>query len=150
MRLDPRMRYLAELAARTERRSLSSFIEGATERAISEMVVVDNKRLGLPDTKLGKVADMLWDPDPQERLARLGLMYPHLLTYDEQVAYRELQADEAWQTARMKKLYGDEVDMTTFVSAFIDQPDKLRLIDEIFTSRGIRTKYPAGKGGKHG
>jgi hypothetical protein len=92
LRLDPKLRYLTELAARIQRRTVSSFIEWAVEQALS--------RVNLPDLTQGEIsiesaASILWDPDEADRLARLGFYYPELLTYDEQVLWKLIQECEA-------------------------------------------------------
>lgn len=74
VRLDPKLNYLCELAARAQRRSRSSFIEWAVQRAIT----------GDPD--FGE-RDQLWDIDPDRRLTLLAEKAPHLMTYDEQVEW---------------------------------------------------------------
>src|SRR5262245_49662003 len=83
IRLDPKLRYLTELAARKQRRTVSSFIEWAIEQALSQVVLDDQTR----QTVLN-AAGQLWDPDEADRLVSLGCGYPDLLTYDEQVLWK--------------------------------------------------------------
>jgi hypothetical protein len=85
VRLDPKLRYLAELAARLHRRTLSSYVEWAIEASL------DNNILK-PDFD-GKVsirdeAEYLWDVDEADRFAKLALRYPHLLSHEEQVRWK--------------------------------------------------------------
>ncbi|WP_457955326.1 hypothetical protein [Achromobacter xylosoxidans] len=78
VRFDPRTKYLLELAARTQRRSMANFIEWAVEEAF--------KQVKLDDTQtLESVAHLLWFVRPGDRLARLQQLFPSLLTYDEQI-----------------------------------------------------------------
>ena len=51
VRLDPKLRYLAELAARKQRRSLSSYIEWAVEDSLSRVPLREdmNSRTSLGD-----------------------------------------------------------------------------------------------------
>ena len=72
VRLDPKLRYLAELAARKQRRTLSSFIEWAIEENL----------------KTTSEAADLWDVDEPDRFAKLALRYPDMLTHDEQVLWK--------------------------------------------------------------
>lgn len=84
VRLEPRLRYLAELAARKQRRSLNGFIEWAIEQSL------DLVRLS-PDLQgptLGDQASVLWDVDEPDRFAKLALCYPEMLTHDEQVLWK--------------------------------------------------------------
>jgi hypothetical protein len=89
VRLDPRLRYLAELAARKQRRTLSSFIEWSIEDALKRVSLG-----GLPGRRAGASIDdeanALWDIDEADRFIRLGFGYPELLTYDEQRIWKLL------------------------------------------------------------
>lgn len=86
VRLDPKLKYLAELAAREQRRALSSYIEWAVAQSLEQC------ELGrYPDGQektLANEADYLWDIDEADRLVKLALRYPHLLTHDEQVLWK--------------------------------------------------------------
>lgn len=89
IRLDPKLRYLTELAARKQRRTVSSFIEWAIERAIDSVVLREHDNYGRgTEESLGDRAEELWDTDEPDRLAKLGLLYPELLTHDEQVLWK--------------------------------------------------------------
>lgn len=81
VRLDPRLHYLAELAARKQRRSLSSFLEWAVKERLKEM------------WKLAEEADRLWHPNKAERFARLAARYPELLTYQEEVIWKRFSEE---------------------------------------------------------
>jgi hypothetical protein len=85
VRLDPKLRYLAELAALKHRRTLSSFIEWALEDTLSRVKLRDGS--GYNNDHGETVADeasTLWDVDDADRFAKLGLHYPDLLTHEEQ------------------------------------------------------------------
>ena len=83
VRLDQRLRYLAEVAARQHRRSLSAYIEYALSQ------VIDAEPLKIPGsdvvTTIGAEAVHLWDVDANDRLKKLAARFPHLLNFDEQV-----------------------------------------------------------------
>lgn len=89
VRLDPKLRYLAELAARKQRRTLSSFIEWAIEDALSRVLLREgngyNNDYGI---SIADAAPVLWDVDDADRFAKLALNYPHLLTHDEQILWK--------------------------------------------------------------
>ena len=93
LRLDPRLRYLTELAARRQRRTVSSFIEWAIEQALSLVMLPGDPSSEPIDLEYASI--VLWDPDEADRLAKLGLYYPDLLTYDEQVLWKLIQECEA-------------------------------------------------------
>jgi hypothetical protein len=85
VRLDPKLRYLAELAARKHRRTLSSFIEWAIEESLTRI------RLGGDSDLYSTVsaeAELLWDVDEADRFAKLALRHPHMLTHEEQVVWK--------------------------------------------------------------
>jgi len=90
IRLDPRLRYLSELACRKQRRSLNSFIEFAIESTLNNVNIDDGGYNEAP-TSIGSVADRLWDVDEPDRFAKLAFRYPELLTYDEQVIWKSIR-----------------------------------------------------------
>ena len=89
VRLDPKLRYLAELAALKHRRTLSSFIEWAIEDTLHRVKLREAD--GYDDDSGRTVADdaeLLWDVDDADRFARLALRYPELLTHEEQKRWK--------------------------------------------------------------
>ncbi|MDO8262021.1 MAG: hypothetical protein Q7T21_02235 [Gallionella sp.] len=109
VRLDPKLRYLAELAARKQRRTLSSFIEWALEDALSHVQIYDGSGHNDPDLSVGQEAAQLWDVDEADRFAKLAIRYPELLTHEEQVIWKLIKengrlwrgvwraSDDIWQ-----------------------------------------------------
>lgn len=92
VRFDPRLRYLAELAARKQRRTLSSFIEWSVEEIINKTIIYEGTGHNGDETRtFAEEADRLWDVDEVERLARLAILHPELLTYDEQKVWKILK-----------------------------------------------------------
>lgn len=80
IRLDPKMRHLAELASRVQRRTLSSYIEWAIEASFSQIQPSPmHQHISLND-----VASALWDVDEPDRFVALASRYPDLLTHEEQ------------------------------------------------------------------
>ena len=92
VRLDQKLRYLAELAARKHRRTLSSFIEWAVEESLSHVNVVeedgDSSSNYRRAVSIWGAADCLWDVDDADRFAKLALQFPELMTHDEQVLWK--------------------------------------------------------------
>lgn len=89
MRLDPKLRYLAELAARKQRRSLSSFIEWAVEDSLQQVLLYEDTNFhGEQSISIADVASQLWDVDDADRFAKLALSYPDMLTHDEQILWK--------------------------------------------------------------
>lgn len=86
VRLDPKLRYLAELAARKQRRTLSSYVEWAIEDSLYRTVLREDHN-GRSTTLADEVPN-LWDVDDADRFAKLALHYPELLTHEEQVRWK--------------------------------------------------------------
>jgi len=91
VRLDPKLKYLAELAARRLRRTLSSYIEWAIEDSLSH-VQVEVVSSEFPVTFADK-ASSLWDVDEPDRFAKLALNYPDLLDHEEQRILKLVKAN---------------------------------------------------------
>jgi hypothetical protein len=83
VRLDPKLRHLAELAARKQRRTLSSFVEWAIEEILKTIHLSEDE-----GENLASMAATLWDVDEPDRFAKLALLYPDMLTHDEQVLWK--------------------------------------------------------------
>jgi predicted transcriptional regulator len=92
VRLNPKLHYLAELAARRQRRTLSSFIEWAIEESLQFVTIEERWHLAtLTADKRITVADIardVWEVDEIDRFFKLALRYPHLLTHEEQVLWK--------------------------------------------------------------
>ncbi|MDR5777364.1 MULTISPECIES: hypothetical protein [unclassified Caballeronia] len=87
VRLEPRLRYLAELAGRKQRRTLSSFIEWAILESL-ERVNIDDGGPNHNSESIAEASSRLWDVDEEDRFAKLALHFPELLTHDEQVLWK--------------------------------------------------------------
>tara|TARA_R110002073_G_scaffold233374_2_gene394595 strand:+ start:649 stop:1149 length:501 start_codon:yes stop_codon:yes gene_type:complete len=85
MRLDPKLKYLAEIAARKQRRSLANFIEWTIENAL-EAVLLNNSGISVSSE-----STRLWALSEADRLIKLATYYPDLMTYDEQLIWRVIQ-----------------------------------------------------------
>lgn len=85
IRLDPKLKYLAELAARKQRRTLSSYIEWAVDKSLEQVVLREweNSRDSVADE-----ASKLWDVDEADRMAILALHHPDLLNHEEQLIWK--------------------------------------------------------------
>jgi hypothetical protein len=97
LRLDPRLRYLTELAARTQRRTTSGFIEWAIEQSLDQIVVKagDEYQMTLADEAFD-----LWDVDEADRFVKLAIFYPNLLTHDEQIIWKLIREHRAFWSGR--------------------------------------------------
>lgn len=89
VRLDPRLKHLADIAARKQRRTLSGYIEWAVEQSLNLVVLTESGPDGIPYTvEAAERFYKLWDVDEAERLAKLAFNFPELLTYEEQLIWR--------------------------------------------------------------
>jgi hypothetical protein len=88
IRLDPRLKYLAELAARRQRRPLSSYVEWAIESSLGQVRPSYGNDSGFDQISLADAASALWDVDEADRFAKLALRYPELLTHEEQIVWK--------------------------------------------------------------
>lgn len=88
VRLDPKLRYLSEVAARRQRRTISSFIEWALETTLNTFYLVDTKG---SSNSIGQMASKLWDVEPSDRFAKLALHYPDLLNHHEEIVWKLIQ-----------------------------------------------------------
>jgi len=92
VRLDPKLRYLAELAARKQRRTLSSYIEWAIGDALGRVKIYDGTGYNNDhDIFIEQEAAQLWDVDEADRFAKLAVRYPDLLTHEEQVIWKMIK-----------------------------------------------------------
>ncbi len=89
VRLDPKLRYLAELAALKHRRTLSSFIEWAIEDSLHRVKLREGTGYNNDSgSTVSDDAESLWDVDDADRFAKLALRYPDLLTHEEQKRWK--------------------------------------------------------------
>jgi predicted transcriptional regulator len=104
VRLDPKLRYLADIAARKQRRTLSSFIEWAVEQALKEVVLYEGSMEAKESPRtVADDANWLWDIEEAERFVRLAITYPELLTYEEQETWKLLNASGLLKPARYRR-----------------------------------------------
>ena len=95
VRLDPKLRYLSELAARKHRRTLSSFIEWAIEESLSRVVLKESSgQTNNHGVSVADEAENLWDVDGADRFAKLALNYPGMLNHDEQLLWKIAREQE--------------------------------------------------------
>jgi hypothetical protein len=89
VRLDPKLRYLAELAARKQRRTLSSYIEWAIEASLEKVILTEGEEWNdARSVNLANAAADLWDVEDADKFAKLAFRYPDLLTHHEQVVWK--------------------------------------------------------------
>ena len=102
VRLDPKLRYLAELAARKQRRTVSSFIEWAVEQSFNGVEIYvgtgeDDRSILIADE-----AAKLWDVDESERFVKLAIHHKDLLNHEEQILWKVLLDSGLLDTAKRR------------------------------------------------
>lgn len=96
VRLDPQLRYMADLAARSQRRTLSSFVEWAIAQALGEVPLKDHAGESATAREL---VDRLWDVDEPDRFILLAVFNSDLLTHEEQLLFKRIkEMPEYWST----------------------------------------------------
>lgn len=99
-RLDARLKFLADLAARSQGRKLGNFVEMAVEEALKTVVIIDEREpnAGIDEAyqpmhgkTLAEVADSLWSPNEAIRFLNVVHTAPWLLTNGESKLLRILQ-----------------------------------------------------------
>jgi hypothetical protein len=85
LRLDPKLKYLAEIAARKQRRSLANYVEWAIERTFDTVVLSGDE-----GNTVSEASSRLWALDESDRLVKLAKNFPDLMTYEEQLIWRAI------------------------------------------------------------
>ena len=107
VRFDPKLRYLTELAARKHRRSVSSYIEWAVENSLKSVTLYDGSgNFDDPPVSVEDESRRLWDVSEPERLVRLAVLYPELMTIDEQMLWKLIQDAGLTEVARFREMDG--------------------------------------------
>lgn len=89
VRLDPRLKWAAELGARVHRQPLSGFLEWCLVHSLPDVVTPRGDRAMV-------VGDTTWDIEPADRLMRLAMKYPELLTYPESEIWKYVKETPAF------------------------------------------------------
>lgn len=95
VRLDPKIRFGAELAAKKQRRTLSSYIEWVVEESLDK-VILPPSDMG---TEWSAYTAMLncWNVDESERFINVAHSQPWSLTHDEEVLWQLIkETDYFW------------------------------------------------------
>lgn len=101
MRLDPKLKYLAEIAARKQRRSLANFVEWAIEQALAR-VQLEEPGFNDPGISVADASAQLWALDEPDRLIALATHYPDLLSYEEQLIWRVISNFSTYNKAEKR------------------------------------------------
>ena len=92
VRLAPKVRFAADIAARSQRRTISSLIEVAVADYLPTLVVMDPA--AEDDARplhLMKLVDSLWDPEESDRFVNLAEKHRWLLLLEEQHRWKAIR-----------------------------------------------------------
>lgn len=106
VRLDPKLNYLCELAARAQRRTKSSFIEWAVAEALGSVILPEVKEqegFDFRDVTLKEWSSTLWQVDEPDRIISLALNAPALLNHEEQLVWRLVRENGYFWKGRHEK-----------------------------------------------
>lgn len=100
LRFDPRLKYLAGIQARNERRTLSHLVENAVEAYLAQSgITIGGKKQSLLDWP-----EPLWSIDEAERFVRFADEFPFLLTFEEEHLWAIIQERDLSTPDRLKDL----------------------------------------------
>jgi hypothetical protein len=91
LRLDPKLLYSVELAARQQRRTVSSYLEWAAQQSLDRIRLTDST--GSWPRSMADEIEQLWDADEIERFVKLASRHPELLKHDEQMVWDRIKDD---------------------------------------------------------
>ena len=89
VRLSPKLKYGLELLSRKQHRPLSSVVTWAVEQLLNDSDV------GLCHPRHGETLEGLWHVHPADRLVKLAIRWPELMTYEEELLVEQIK-DEKW------------------------------------------------------
>lgn len=99
VRFDPETRYLMEMAARAQRRSVANYVEWAVDESFKRTFVEMGDNTG--HRSISDLRNALWDPEEADRLCILGARFPHLLKHDEQKLWKLIS--DVWSITQPAK-----------------------------------------------
>lgn len=90
IRVSPKMKFGLELLSRKQHRTLTSVAEWALDKALND------KSEGLwrivksdyGEDSYYSILEEVWDPHEPDRMVKLAVCYPHLLTYEEELLWK--------------------------------------------------------------
>ncbi|MGH8606663.1 MAG: hypothetical protein ACREX9_04335 [Gammaproteobacteria bacterium] len=157
VRLDPQMRWGAELAARVHRQTVSSFCEWAVGKTLEQVRV--------PNGDSAKsVCDWTWDVVESDRVMKLASFYPELLSHREQIVWKYINETPAFWDATpafdgLNEIRGLNLSLVRAVWGLLKElpeggsldPEQLKalregLTDSVYLCRGEGKSYTISSG----
>ena len=91
VRLVPKLKYAAEIAARSQRRTVSSLVEVAVAAYLPTLSVAEPTDEGEQPIKLMTLMESLWDPDESDRFVKLAENHRWLLENEEEHRWKAIR-----------------------------------------------------------
>lgn len=135
VRLDPKLNYLCDLAARAQRRTKSSFIEWAVAESLATVSIPDMVSFDFASgeersVSIQQKSQALWHVDEPDRLVALAIHAPSLLNHEEQLIWRIVKENGLiW-----KGKYNSQGDWTWVIDEDSLLRDRLREHWDVFKS----------------
>lgn len=102
VRLDPKIKFAVDLAAKKQRRSVSSFIEWAIETTLDELEIasINNEMV-----KTREVLKQTWDVEESDRFVKLACLFPELLNFQEELLWKKItETPYFWQLNKTNEI----------------------------------------------
>jgi hypothetical protein len=106
IRLDPKLHYLTEISARSQRRTTSSFIEWAVERSFSLVAMRPANSNRKDSDFMSDLAERLWHPDEAIRFAKLAIFAPEQMLPREGLLWQIFLDESSIEDALQPKVEG--------------------------------------------
>ena len=135
VRLEPKLRFAAELGARKLRRTLSSYIEWAIEEATKRTHMIAPN----DSTSAHSILESIWNPDNCTRLINLALNFPQFLTFEEENTWHLiLNYSKAWAKGDQNlTLYQDNKSLRSeFMKATTEEWEQIKSLWPHFLAAG--------------
>lgn len=121
LRINPRVKYGIDLAARIQKRTVTGVVEWAVDKALADVlmpasILINDEDPAAPNDLAAQLDDLLWSTNEGVRLVLLASRYPSLLSYEE---------TRIWETIKLSppfwnKLPRSAEDCTPWANAKLD------------------------------
>jgi hypothetical protein len=142
IRISPKSKFVMELLARKQRRTVSAVIEWLAMQAADETFSesVEFEEDGVTHTVKRSLSDLLWDVDEVHRLINLAGLAPELMTYDEELIWSTIRNEPCFWLENAQELFfpvrDGETDMEIMrrISSTLPDTNRYRLFAEDVTA----------------
>lgn len=140
LRIDPRIKYGIDLAARIQKRTVTGVVEWAVERALADVtmppsIFIEDEDPDAPTDLASHLDDLLWSPSEGVRLVLLASRYPSLLSYEESLIWETIKLSRPF----WRKLPSGPAECTPWENARLDMVSEFWdvLVDIVQTKKEV-------------